>query len=293
MIFLSIFFTEWGLDEVPYGFIKHIEAQGYSKETILSYKKVLNLFIIHLNSTYAGGKEPFEINPSDIKNYLFNQLKEGKKVSTLNKELGILKTWFNYLWEKDIVKIDPTVKIKRLKTDDALKIDITYEDIQQILPKVLSNPYYQPIRKAIFLLATKGLKTSDFRFTKDEIIISENNNEIEIILSNRKLILKDQEVNHFLDYYHSSIFNNSDFVFITNKSKEGPVPIEVMSILTHLRAISNDYLPNFNIHLTLINMRRALISHLYNKEKLSIQQIAAELGIEEQSAANYIHKLEN
>lgn len=280
-----------GVKEVPYGFIKHIESKGYSKETVLSYRKVLNLFIIHLNSIYPEGKEPYEINPSDIKNYLSNQLQDGKMISTLNKELGILKTWFNYLWERDIVKVDPAVKIKRLKTTDSLKIDITYEDIQLLLPKVLSNPSYQPIRKVIFLLATKGLKTSDFRFTKDDILISEKNNEIEIPLSNRKLILKDQEADHFLEYYNSTLFNGSDFVFITNKSKEGPVAIEVMSILTHLRAISNDYLPNFDIQLTLVNMRRALIYYLYTKKKLSIQQIAAELGIEEQSAANYLNKL--
>ncbi|WP_318502568.1 terminase gpP N-terminus-related DNA-binding protein [Bacillus sp. T3] len=62
-----------------------------------------------------------------------------------------------------------------------------------------------------------------------------------------------------------------------------------MSILIHLRAISNDFLGD-RVPLTLIAMRRAMAYELYQK-KYSIQMIARELGIEENSASNYLKNI--
>ncbi|MBT2695849.1 hypothetical protein J7E79_00090 [Bacillus sp. ISL-40] len=41
------------------------------------------------------------------------QLERDKSISTVNKELAIIKTFFHYLWEINKVPVDPAVKIKR------------------------------------------------------------------------------------------------------------------------------------------------------------------------------------
>ncbi|MGJ7921178.1 tyrosine-type recombinase/integrase [Neobacillus sp. LXY-4] len=276
---------------MPYGFIQHIEARGYRIETVKSYQKVLNQFFSFLQSTYANNKEPFQISPSDIKAYLELQHQKKKSISTINKELAILKTFFNYLWEIEKVPIDPAVKLKRYKVKDNQNIDTPYDQILDILDKTLKNTHYSSLRKAIFVLAAKGLKTADFRFTKEDVVVSKSAGTVEIHLRNRVIMLEGREAACFREYYDESPINGNDYVFITKSHRvELPSPIQVMTILHHLRAISKDFLPGANHPLTLISIRRALAYYLYTK-RYSIQMIAKELGIEENSASNYLKDL--
>lgn len=274
---------------MPYGFIQHIENDGYSPETVDSYQKVLKQFFIYLSQTYPSGKEPHDINPSDIRNYLENQKKQ-KSISTINKELAILKTFFNYLWEINKVAQDPAVKIKRYQKEQLLSLEITYNEVLEILNKVLSNCSYSKLRKAAFLLASKGLKTSDFRFIKSDVKDKEDDT-IDIQLKNRIITLNKEESTYFLEYYYEAMLNGSDYVFTTKQhGEEIGGPVQVMTILSHLRAISHDYLPKDSHSLTLVTIRRALAFELYSK-KVPIQQIAIQLGIEEDSASSYLKQI--
>ncbi|MBT2724427.1 site-specific integrase [Bacillus sp. ISL-46] len=273
---------------MPYGFIRHIEDKGYSLETVKSYDKVVNQFFKFINKSYPFNKEPFQISPTDIKNYLEEQLERDKSISTVNKELAIIKTFFHFLWEFNKVPIDPAVKMKRLKIEKELKVIVTYDEILSILENVLLNQGYSKLRKAVFLLAVKGLKTADFRFKKEDIIDDLDNNNIVIQLKNRSISLRGTEATCFREYYVETRYNESDFVFTTTPHGErSGGPIQVMSILNHLRAISSDYLGENDPALTLISIRRAMALHLYLK-KYSLQDIAKELGIEENSASNYL-----
>lgn len=276
---------------MPYGFIKYIENKGYSHETVRSYEKILSQFFSYLKKTYFKDLEPYQINPSDIKNYLEEQKDKEKTISTINKELAILKSFFHYLWEIDKVPIDPTVKIKRQKSDNTPALSITYKQIEELIPKVLSDQTYSPLRKAIFILATKGLKTADYRFKKEHVVDSPKKDIVEIKLKNRNVVLKGQEAACFLEYFYETLLIDTEYVFTTKPhGEENRVPIQVMSILNHLRHIASDYLPSSAQPLTLLSIRRAIALEYY-KRNVSIQQIALNLGIEESSASNYLKHL--
>jgi site-specific recombinase XerD len=281
-----------GVIGMPYGFIQSIENKGYSTETLKSYQKVIQQFFNYIMNVYPTNKEPFQISPSDIRNFLKEQQEKGKSISTINKELAILKTMFHYFWEIDKVPVDPAVKLKRLKVNDAIILEVSYQQIIEVLQHTLQNESYSPLRKAIFLLATKGLKTADFRFKKSDVNDKFMENKVEIQLRNRSIILKGSESSYFQDYYyHEARENGSEFVFITKPhGEEVGGSIQVMSILSHLRAISHDYLLGEMHPLTLISIRRALAYDLF-KKRYSIQQLAKELGIEESTASNYLKQI--
>ena len=275
---------------MAYGFLNHLENKGYSKETVQSYEKVLNQFFIFIKTTYPDNKEPFQISSRDIKSYLELQKEKDKSLSTINKELAILKTFFNYLWEINKVPIDPAVKIKRYDTKEKPTIDFPFDELKSLLDKVLKNHDYPPVRKAIFLLATKGMKTAEFRFKRDCVMEYPENEKIVIKLHNRNIQLEGKEASYFQEYFYESMFNGSDYVFLTKKhGEEIGGPIEVMSILNHLRAIAKDYLGEDKT-ITLVSIRRAIAFDLYTKQ-IPIQQIAKTMGIEEESASNYLKKL--
>lgn len=277
------------MKKMPYGFIKHIEDKGYSSETVKSYEKVVNQFFKFIEKSYPLNKEPFQISPTDIRNYLEEQLERDKSISTVNKELAIIKTFFNYLWEINKVPIDPAVKIKRYKVEKELKVVITYDEILSILEKVLSNQDYSKLRKAVFLLSVKGLKTADFRFKKEEVLDGVEENSIIIQLRSRSISLRGKEAACFREHYRETIMHSeSEYVFTTTSHGEQcEGPIQVMSILNHLRAITLDSLGENSPGLTLISIRRAMALNLYLK-KYSLQVIAKELGIEENTASNYL-----
>lgn len=280
-----------GVRRMPYGFIQAIEQKGYSDETIKSYEKVVGQFFYFIRKIYPENKEPFQISPADIKLYLKEQHVKQKSISTINKELAIIKTLFHYLWENDKIPIDPTVKIKRMKITNQLNLEITYEKVLEILNKTLKNPEYSSLRKAIFLLAVKGLKTADFRFKKNNVKMFASNNQVKIALTNRSIELVGDEATVFKNYFQESLANDSEYLFITkHRYEQRSGPIQVMSILTHLRAISKDYLPEHAPQLTLITIRKALVYDLYRK-RTPIQMIATILGIEENSASNYIKSI--
>lgn len=279
--------------EMPYGFITFIENKGYSEETVKSYDRVVAQFFSYIKKTYPMGKEPFQISASDIQNYLEEQLEKDKTISTVNKELAILKTMFNYFWESEQVPlpIDPTVKIKRFVTKEHPVLDVTYEQLTGLLKNVLSDPSYPVVRKAIYILALKGLKTSDFRFKKSDVFESGNCDNIRIAIKNREITLDSETSSYFQEYFNEALFNGSEYVFVTKpRGEEIGIPIQVMSILNHLRIISRDYLPEGTPLLTLVAIRRSLAYHLYTNGH-SVQMIAKELGIEESTVSNSLKHL--
>ncbi|MGM0878955.1 MAG: hypothetical protein ACQEWV_30950 [Bacillota bacterium] len=154
----------------------------------------------------------------------------------------------------------------------------------EIIPRVLNNPDYSLLRKVIFILAMKGLRNSEFQIHKDNVI--DHGDKVEILFKKHSMILEGKEGELFLRNYFESHFNGSDYVFITKKHDESIVPIEIMSVYTHLNAITEDF--NFPSKITLNTIRHAYAYYLYTKKSYAIQQIANKLGIENNSAANLV-----
>lgn len=269
---------------MPFGYDKYLEEQGYSDKTVGSYIFAINSFFHYLDSTYKQSKELYEIKPSDIKGFLEKLLEQGSNVSTVNKHLTILKGFFDYLWEQNTIPVDPTVKIKRYQKREIKPLGLNYEELLELLPKILHNDY-SFLRKSIFILALKGLRVSEFQFKKDDV--KEIPNGVHITLKKHTLTLDGLEAECFLRYYYESFFHDSEYVFVTNKHNGEVVPVEMDSLYNHLSAISKDY--HIEPRLSFNGIRHAYVYYLYKKQKLSIEEIAKTLGIKNPSAANLLN----
>ncbi|PGT82209.1 site-specific integrase [Bacillus sp. AFS040349] len=270
---------------MPYGYTTYLEDNHYSQETVNDYKKIINLFFQFIDDLYGKQKEIFQISPKDIKDYLERLKDDGSSINTVNKHLSILKGFFDYLWENDKIPVDPAMKIKRHKVvEEEKEFDISYEMLLQILPQVLSNPKYSLLRKVIFILAMKGLRHTEFQILKDNI--EDLGEEVLIKFKKYSLKLAGEEGEYFLSYYFESNFNGSDYVFTTKKHDESIVPIEHMSIYTHLNAITDEFkLPS---KITLNGIRHSYAYYLYINKKYPIQKIAETLRIENVSASHLV-----
>ncbi|WP_337019974.1 hypothetical protein [Oceanobacillus massiliensis] len=219
-----------------------------------------------------------------------------------------MKGFFDYLWSVGKVQVDPAAKIRRFKEEPEKPNFITYEMLLEALPPILHNPDYSTLRKTIYILALKGIRFSDYVLPKGNVI--DKGETVDIYLKKRVITLEGIEAEIFLTHFLDAQFNSSDYVFITKKRTrnsensnldikgEGKdntsaeiVPVEVMSIYTHLNAISEDY--NFPAKISLNLIRHAYANYLYTKQKMVIEEIAMHLGIENESAANLVRISQN
>lgn len=268
---------------LPFGYARYLEDEGYSPKTVETYVDVVNVFFQHLDKTYKRKKELYEISPKDIKDFLEELLNQGSKVSTVNKHLTILKGFFDYLWERDKIPIDPAAKIKRYQKREIKPLAYTYEQLLELQPKVLQKDY-SFLRKSVFILALRGLRTADFQFTKD--CVEEKSGVVHIKQKKLTIILEGLEAECFMRYYYESLFNESDYVFVTKKHSGEIIPIHKESLYTHLNIITKDF--KIRPRLSLNGIRHARVYYLHKKKGYTVDDIAKTFGIQKTSAANLI-----
>lgn len=268
---------------MPFGYSKYLEDKSKSHETINSYVKEINYFFSFLDFKYSKQKELFEITSRDIKDYLEDKRKKGSKTVTINKHITILKSFFDYLWTINKVPIDPCEKIKRIKEIDIINQKLNYKLLLETLPQVLERQDYSALKKVIYILSLYGIRASEFQIEKENVVIDPINTYVKIKTKKRNIKLTNQYAEYFMEYfYNESMFNLSKYVFITNKHNDTVVPVEAMTIYSNLRIIAEDFsLPGLKLN----DIRHAYAYYLYCDKKLTIEQVAEELGIEEQSAA--------
>ncbi|MFE7064197.1 tyrosine-type recombinase/integrase [Sutcliffiella sp. NPDC057660] len=273
---------------MPYDFRKYLTEQGYKEPTMVSYTSTVESFFAYLTATYKRNKELHEINPSDIKGFINSKVIEANSIHTINKHIAILKTFFDYLWKVGKLPIDPAVKIRRLKNNDPGPKDIEYNRLLEIRPQIINDNRYNLITKSIFVLALKGLRFSEFHFTKKDVTYAANGIiQIKIETRNNKnrvvnLSGKDAEI--FDAFFTDCQFNPGDYVFTTKRQQTNEfVPIEIDSMYTYLKNIRNDYeLPR---RFKLDDIRIAYAYYLRTNQHYMIDQIAEEFGIEKMRAA--------
>lgn len=279
---------------MPIHFGEYLKSNQYTEETIESYLKTLHMFNSYLKCKYKQTIEAAEIQPSDIKGFLNTKLENGNSVLTINKHLGILKKYFDYLWQKDIVKVDPAVKIKRIKSEKNIPKQVSYEQLLEIKPKVLANPSYKLITKVIYILAMRGLKVSEFHFKKSDV--TDLGNKI-IIETKRKssnlkrtVVLEGLEAELLAAHYIDSQFTTSEYVFTTKRQDTGllePITSEMLS--NNICMIRDDYeLPK---PFPLSEFRMLYTNYLRMNKRYSVEQLADELGIEKSWAGVLVKEL--
>jgi len=270
---------------MPYGYKKYLEYQQKSKETVKDYLKTVNMFFRFIDNKYGNNYEMYKVATSDVREFLKNKLDDGNSKTTVNKHLTILKNFFDYLWKIEKVPIDPIAKLKHFKHQTERPNLITYEALLKLLPDVLKNVNYTNLRKSIYILAIYGLNISDFHFKKGDVL--DKGDSVEIILKNRPPIeLNERRAEIFLSYYNESIFNGTDYVFVTKKMDQTFVPIEVMSVHYHLNEISEDYsLPS---KLSPNVIRHSFTYYLFMEKRMTVEQVADIFGIENKSAATLV-----
>lgn len=153
-------------------FLNYMRVNGFSSNTIESYKKDLISFF-----------ESFKTPPSDvneIRKYIRHLYDKKYSASTISRHISTLKSFYNYLEENGTIKNNPMVLISNPKKEKLLPNYLNYEAVERLLntPDVKTK---KGLRDALILemLYSSGIRVSelvnikikDINFSERKILI--------------------------------------------------------------------------------------------------------------------------
>ena len=146
------------MKELIRDFLEYIKVErGYSENTATSYAKDLSQFL-----RFAKIKGPRDMDRSRIQDFLEHLYNEGYAVSSGERKLACLKSFFHYLVREGKIEVDPTADIKLPKKAKRLPKALSIAETI----KLISAPRERTqiaLRDAAFLalLYATGMRASE------------------------------------------------------------------------------------------------------------------------------------
>jgi len=157
-------------------FIQKIRAEdGLSNNTTVSYESDLRLFI-----NFIDNKSIANICKNDIDNYINYLFKQKVKNSTLSRKISSLKSFFEFLIKENIIKSNPTIKIKCPKKEKRLPKFLTEKQVLELLNAIKDDKSEYGIMLSVIIeiLYGSGLRVSELISLKISYIQRDSNNNI-------------------------------------------------------------------------------------------------------------------
>jgi len=147
--------------------------KGLSNNTIVAYKSDLKIFLIWLE----GCKKKFSnVDRIEINNYLAYRLDNGTSLSTIQRIITCIKSFYSFLFENNIIEDNPAQLIENPKKRRKLPTIITENEVMKLLesPDVKTNKGLRD-KCILELLYSSGLRISELLNIKINEISKEKN----------------------------------------------------------------------------------------------------------------------
>lgn len=215
------------MDKLIQKFIEYLEYEkGYSKKTIISYEKDLELFNKYLKENNI--KEIKNIEYNVIRKYL-SYLHDNKYESTsVSRKISALRSFFKYNIKEKVITNNPMTLISNPKKEKKLPKYLNYEEIEKLLNSIeMDKKEGIQERLIIELLYSTGIRVSelvnikikDIKIKENQINILGKGNKERIVLFGEKAkeIIKIY-LNAYKDEFTGNISNQ--YLLINKKGKQ-------------------------------------------------------------------------
>lgn len=215
------------MNEIINKFIEYLEYEkGYSKKTVISYEKDLELFYNYLK----------ENNKSEIKNITYNtirkylsELHEKKyEASSISRKISTLRTFFKYAIKNKYIKENPMALITNPKKEKKLPKYLNYEELEKFLNSIDTTEKDGIQQKLIIeILYSTGIRVSelvnikikDINIKEQQIkILGKGNKERIVLFGNEASKILKIYLNAYKEYFTGNIYNN--YLLINKKGEK-------------------------------------------------------------------------
>lgn len=237
-------------------FLEYLNKElNYSKNTEISYREDITNFLNYLEKKQLNYKK---IDGEIIRDYL-KYLDEAKlKNSTIARRISALRTFYNYLLNKNIVDTNLFNSIRNPKLEKKLPNYLSYEELAKILDNIdISTKIGLRNRLLVELFYATGCRVSEMINIKVSDI-NKSNNSIRIMGKGKKMriVYFGEYARDYLDRYLLLI--DTDYLF-TQESGDKLSIHDVEYIISDL--VKNLALKT---HVTPHTLRHTFATHLLN-----------------------------
>ena len=237
--------------------------KGLSNNTIVAYKSDLKIFLIWLD----GYKKTFSnVDRIEINNYLAYRLDNGTSLSTIQRIITCIKSFYSFLFENNIIANNPAQLIENPKKRRKLPTIITENEVMKLLESPDVKTYKGLRDKCILeLLYSSGLRITELLNIKINQISKEKKFlKIKGKGNKERLVpIGSSAMNSliiYLDTYRSNIKinNNIDILFVNENGSiiSRQACWEMIQKYASISLINKKISPH--------NLRHAFATHLLN-----------------------------
>lgn len=219
-------------------FISAKRLEGLSELTLSGYSLTLRRFDDFIDKPAIG------ISTPDIRGYLTADTK--LKASTISKNLSVIKTFFEWLVDEDILLKNPASKIKHIKQPKRLPKAITVTDLE-----VLRESCKTTRERALMeVLYSTGCRLSEVSSIQTELV-NWSSGAISVIGKGDKeriVYLNPRAIYHLKAYLKEREENEDDCPFLFTTVRRPYRQMKNKTIQDEISKISNRTNINKNIH---------------------------------------------
>ncbi len=142
-------------------FLEKIRAEdGLSSNTLLSYSKDLELFDKFIK---AQNISIANVSSDDLKNYFFYLHQEDFRSSSIARKISCFKSFYKFLEEESVTKINPTLHLHAPKKESKLPKFLSEEEIFKLLDFINNDKSEFGIKLSCMfeILYSAGLRVSE------------------------------------------------------------------------------------------------------------------------------------
>jgi len=256
-------------------FINYLEYQkNYSKNTIKSYYMDIlefNNYVILNKINYSN------ISYDDVKKYLLFLYNKNNSKSTVSRKLSSLRSFYNYLYRKEIVINNPFSFVRSPKKEKKLPKYVNYEDINIIFSSIkIDNKIGQRDKLIFELFYSTGIRLSELCSIKISDIDFEKRN-IRIVGKGNKerIVFYGDYCDEILDIYLNDgrkklmLNKEHDYLVVNNRGSKIQTRVVQNMVEKILKRVC------LKKHITPHTLRHTFATHLLNEgcDMITVQEL--------------------
>jgi integrase/recombinase XerC len=143
------------------GYTRYLEAERHSSPyTVRNYTRDLRHFIGYLNSEQVSSFD--EVDRHLMRRYISSLQGQGYEKSSISRKMSALRSFYNYLMQRDLISANPLMAVSSPKLDKRLPSFLSGEEVVRMLESPdTATPLGQRDRAILELLYASGLRVSE------------------------------------------------------------------------------------------------------------------------------------